>query len=318
MQLIKPKQISGEIMTLIEEASQQLIIISPYYNVSKWYKLLNAFNSLNNKNVSVEFYVRQSEHASITEIKNIGFIPFEIFNLHTKLYLNETYGIVSSMNLNVSSDTNSLDIAYKTETAEEYAELYKYYKTYIKIHSEIKAIKIKNNQSAETTIQAFKGTTSRKVTPTTPQFKDFLLSDPFINYNNWKEITVNFIKVKLDWQYARQYMKDGTMYFNTNITNFGCFFGASRKKTFFRIKISLGDILLDAVIKNAKELIKKSGATIDLPNREFNHTDIFVSYDEEVLSKNFDYIYNEDVATIIKTISCALYVLVSAKSFSNA
>lgn len=75
--------------------------------------------------------------------------------------------------------------------------------------------------------------------------------------------------------------------------------------------------MLNAVVKNTTELIKKSGATIELPNRDFNHTDIFISYDDEVLSKNFDYIYNEDVATIIKTISCALYVLVSAKSLSN-
>lgn len=237
MQLIKPKQISGEIMTLIEEASKQLIIVSPYYNICKWYKLLNAFDSLKNKNISVEFYVRQSEHESISEIKNIGFTPFEILNLHTKLYLNESYGIVSSMNLNVSSDTNSLDIAYKTETDEEYAELYKYYKTYIKIHSEIKAIKDKNHQSAETTKQAFNGRASGEFAASIPLFKDFVINDPLINSNNWKEITVNFIKVKLNWQHAGKYIKDGIMYFNTNITNFGCFFSEYKNKTFFRIKI---------------------------------------------------------------------------------
>ena len=318
MQLIKPKQISGEIMTLIEEASKQLIIISPYYNVSKWYKLLNAFDSLKNKNISIEFYVRKSEHVSISEIKNIGFIPFEIPNLHTKLYLNETYGIVSSMNLNVSSDTNSLDIAYKTESVKEYAELYKYYETYIKIHSDFKAIITNNNQSAQTTKQALKGPASFKVASSIPLFKDFIITDPLINSNNWKEITENFIKVKLDYKNARLYMKDGTMHFTTNIANFSCFFGEYRKKSFFRIKISLRGSLLNAVIKNAPELSKNFGATIELPNRTFNFTDIFINYDEVMLSKNFNYICDEDVAPIVKTISCALYVLVSAKRFSQA
>lgn len=318
MQLIKPKQISGEIMTLIEEASKQLIIISPYYNVSKWYKLLNAFDSLRNKNISIEFYVRKSEHVSISEIKNIGFIPFEIPNLHTKLYLNETYGIVSSMNLNVSSDTNSLDIAYKTESDKEYAELYKYYETYIKIHSEIKAIITNNNQSAETMKQSFKSRASVKVASSIPLFKDFVITDPLINSNNWKEITENFIKVKLDCKNARQYMKDGSMHFKTNIINFDCFFWEYRKKTFFRIKISMGGSYIDAVIKNATELSKNSGATIELPNLDFNYTDLYINYNEEMLSQNFNYIFDEDVATIIKTISCALYVLVSAKSFSKA
>ena len=315
MQLIKPKQISGETMTLIEEASKQLIIISPYYNVSKWYKLLNAFDSLKNKNVSVEFYVRKSEPVSICEIKSIGFIPFEIPNLHTKLYLNESYGIVSSMNLNVSSDTNSLDIAYKTETEEEYLELYKYYETYIKIHSGIKVDNTKKNQPAITTTQAVKGHTSLEVESSPPFFKDYLLADPLINSNNWQEITLNFIKAKLESIYARQFKKDGTMYFSNKIANFGCFFWEYRKKTFFRIKINLGESLLDAVIKNFSELTKYSGAKIELPNPAFNFTDIFISYDEEVLSKNMNYVCNDDVATIIKTISCALYVLASANYF---
>ena len=124
--------ISGEIMTLIEEAEKNLIIISPYYGLRKWYKLLHTFSALKEKNVAVEFYVRKGEIASINEIQEIGFLPVEIPNLHTKLYLNEKEAIVSSMNLNHASDTNSLDIAMKSETPEEYYSLFKYYERYIK------------------------------------------------------------------------------------------------------------------------------------------------------------------------------------------
>jgi len=43
--------------------------------------------------------------------------------LHCKFYLNEAYGIVTSMNLLISSDVNALEIGYVTETAQEYADL---------------------------------------------------------------------------------------------------------------------------------------------------------------------------------------------------
>jgi hypothetical protein len=132
MQLIKPKQISGEIMTLFEEAEERVIIVSPYYKIAKWYKLLNCFEDLRRRNIDVEFYVREKEWESINELQAIGVNPACIPNLHTKLYMNEKTGIVSSMNMLLSSDTNSLDIALKTKTDQEYQELFDYYKRYIR------------------------------------------------------------------------------------------------------------------------------------------------------------------------------------------
>jgi hypothetical protein len=131
MQLIKPRQISGEIMTLIEEADKKVILVTPYFRVKNWYKLLNTFNNLKNRTIDVEMFVREGEHESISEAREAGFKPITIPHLHTKLYLNEKIGIVSSMNLLYSSDTNSLDIALKTETQKEYDELLEYYRRYI-------------------------------------------------------------------------------------------------------------------------------------------------------------------------------------------
>lgn len=132
MQLLKPSQISGEIMTLIEEADEKLILVSPYCKVSKWYKLLNKIEAFKRRKITVEFYVRQGETDSVAEVRALGITPIEIPHLHAKLYLNEKYGIVSSMNLLHSSDNNSLDIAYKTTTEQEYQELLGYYQRYLK------------------------------------------------------------------------------------------------------------------------------------------------------------------------------------------
>lgn len=131
MQLIKPRQISGEIMTLIEEADERVILITPYFKVRNWYKLLNVMRSLSQRRIQVELYIRKGEIDSFNEAMDIGIKPFEIPNLHTKLYLNEKVGIVSSMNILHSSDTNSLDIALKTENPKEYRELIEYYERYI-------------------------------------------------------------------------------------------------------------------------------------------------------------------------------------------
>jgi hypothetical protein len=132
MQLIKPSLISGEIMTLIEEADEKLILISPYYKIRKWYKLLKRLNAVKNKDIEITVYVRENERESMDEILEIGFQPIPIPNLHAKLYLNEKYAIVSSMNLLLSSDTNSIDIGFKTENEQEYDQIWDYYVRYIK------------------------------------------------------------------------------------------------------------------------------------------------------------------------------------------
>lgn len=131
MQLIKPRQISGEIMTLIEEADERVILITPYFRVGNWHKMLNVLRGLLHKPIQVEVYIRRGEIDSLNEVRNIGFEPIEVPNLHTKLYLNEKVGIVSSMNILHSSDSNSLDIALMTENSKEYGDLVEYYQRYI-------------------------------------------------------------------------------------------------------------------------------------------------------------------------------------------
>ena len=65
MKLIKPSQISGEILTLFEEADEKVIIVSPYCKIGKWYKLLAKLKSLIERNIEIEFYVREGEFETI-------------------------------------------------------------------------------------------------------------------------------------------------------------------------------------------------------------------------------------------------------------
>lgn len=132
MRIIKPKLISGEIMNLIEEANEKMIFVSPYYHISKWTKLLYCLEKLKKKKVAAEFYVREDATECINEVKTAGFQPLPIKRLHAKLYFNEKQAIVSSMNLDFRSDSQSLDMALITENEEEYSKIIQHFDQFIK------------------------------------------------------------------------------------------------------------------------------------------------------------------------------------------
>jgi len=138
MLLIKPSEISGRIMTLIEESEKCLVLISPYVKVSKWYKLKNKIDEAKAKNIAIEFYIRKDNENALSkaEVESLNIVPIEISNLHSKLYFNEKQAIITSMNLLLSSDINSLEIGYLTETQKEYDEIVDYYSRYISKHKE--------------------------------------------------------------------------------------------------------------------------------------------------------------------------------------
>jgi hypothetical protein len=134
MKFIKPSEISGKIMTLIEECDEKLILISPYIKIAKWYKLLNKIKELKSRNINYQIFVREdnSNIETYNELQTLGLSYSTIPNLHAKLYMNEKYAIVTSMNLLLSSEINSLEIGYITETAEEYNELVGFVERFIK------------------------------------------------------------------------------------------------------------------------------------------------------------------------------------------
>ena len=129
MKLIRPSEISGRILSLLDESESLVILVSPYMKISKWYKITNKIKSLEARKIHAEIYVRDDPENETTyrDLDLIGLQYKKIPYLHSKLYLNERYGIVTSMNLLLSSEINSLEIAYATETWEEYNDLLGYF-----------------------------------------------------------------------------------------------------------------------------------------------------------------------------------------------
>jgi hypothetical protein len=134
MKLIKPSEISARILTLLDESDERVILVSPYMKIAKWYRLRNRFIGLKSRKIPLEIYIRDDPENTATyhDLDQLDLPYTRIPHLHSKLYMNEKYGIVSSMNLLLSSELNSLEIAYITESWEEYVELRDYYLRYIK------------------------------------------------------------------------------------------------------------------------------------------------------------------------------------------
>lgn len=135
MKFINPSEISSKVMTLLDESDEFALLVSPYVKILKWHKLLKKLENLGNRNIPLVFVVREDagNANSFDELDKLGISYEPRKNLHCKLYLNEKYGIVSSMNLLWSSEVNSLELAYQTETDQEYQELISFCKRYLEI-----------------------------------------------------------------------------------------------------------------------------------------------------------------------------------------
>jgi hypothetical protein len=151
MKLIKPSEISARILTLFDESDERVIIVSPYMKISKWYKLVNKINELKTKRILIEIYVREDPDNTATyrDLDQLALQYKKIPHLHSKLYLNERHGIVTSMNLLLSSEINSLEIGYATETWTEYNDLLRFYHRYIHIGQPFHSDTVASQPAAE-------------------------------------------------------------------------------------------------------------------------------------------------------------------------
>lgn len=138
MKIIPPYQITSEILTLIHEAKEYLILVSPYVNFNNWESIKQAIQNASDRNVKIKFYTRfdNENFKSWEQIEALGTHPKLVKNLHSKLYFNEKTGIVTSMNLLTSSNLNAIEFGAIYNTTEELEELKSYVKKYLEPNTE--------------------------------------------------------------------------------------------------------------------------------------------------------------------------------------
>ena len=125
MKIIHPNKVTGQLLDIIHEAEKELVIVSPYVNFSYWQKPVTAIQQAIARGVKVDFYIRHEpgKDTGRAHVEKLGITPILVENLHAKIYYNEADGIITSMNLLHSSDSNSIEIGSQVETPAELEEL---------------------------------------------------------------------------------------------------------------------------------------------------------------------------------------------------
>jgi len=136
MNVINPNEIGSKISTLIAESNEKFIAVSPYIDLSEWRKIIINLERAIKRGVKIDLYFREIKEIDFQLLKKIGVNLYKIKGLHTKLYLNETEVIVSSMNLYEFSDLYSIDIAIHFKETKEYNKIYDYFLKYINSEKE--------------------------------------------------------------------------------------------------------------------------------------------------------------------------------------
>jgi len=269
MKFINPSEISSKIMTLFDESDEFVILVSPYVKISKWYKLIKKLDRLKTRNIPFEFIIRDdnSNLTSFNELNGLNYKYSCIKDLHSKVYLNEKYAIVTSMNLLLSSEINSIELGYKTDTKEEHEELLKFYRRYLSI---------KENAQEMDSIP--------------PQYAD------------WRDYVVDQLSQKLNTQIRAQQDRDAFL-LNTGINNYQCFISKEpNNRHIFQISGILSKQEFKDIPAHFSKVNNSSLHLVLIPGKGNYYDTILGSLKQDLKSYSLDRINENESKTIANSI----------------
>lgn len=164
-------EIATRIMTLIDNAKTNLVLVSPYISIDKWDKFKKCLQRAVDRGVAITIYARENADQNLDCIKTFQVNLILVKDLHAKIYLNDSYAIASSQNLIQYSDSNSIDFGYFTETEEELNQLLNFIDQYLIVAKPVKQV------VAEKLIAATKKVVVRD--SSSKPFKDFEIKQIF-------------------------------------------------------------------------------------------------------------------------------------------
>lgn len=134
VKLLDTSNCSAELSNLVKNSKNEIILVSPYLQISP--RLLDLLKEASLRNVSITLIYREdksteknsgqlNEQKSKLSGPNIKIVPLE--NLHAKCYLNESTAIITSMNLYQYSQENNIEFGVRVQKerdSELYDEIY--------------------------------------------------------------------------------------------------------------------------------------------------------------------------------------------------
>ena len=160
---------------LIKNASDRLIIISPYLKLNDRIKELLEDRNRLKIDIRIVYGKNDLQPEEINWLKNLTFIRTSFCkNLHAKCYLNENECIITSLNLYEFSQVNNNEMGvliYRNEDAKLYADTYEEAQRIIRISDEVRMSlekivetnsSVDNNLTSEIASQVSTATNSAK------------------------------------------------------------------------------------------------------------------------------------------------------------
>lgn len=159
---------------LIKNASDRLIIISPYLKLSERIKELLEDRNRLKIDIRIVYGKNDLQPEEINWLKNLTFIRTSFCkNLHAKCYLNENECIITSLNLYEFSQVNNNEMGvliYRDEDTKLYADTYEEAQRIIRISDEVRMSLEKVNDTSDETISNGKASADKSAESATPNY----------------------------------------------------------------------------------------------------------------------------------------------------
>jgi len=115
--VISDSYINSDLLKLIEDSEKYLVLVSPYLKL--WGHLETQIENSVKRGVDVQLWYRSDKEKeykkTYDKLSKIGVKVGKIDTLHSKLYLSEKQGLMTSMNLLDFSKSNSREIGILTD-----------------------------------------------------------------------------------------------------------------------------------------------------------------------------------------------------------
>ncbi len=147
MKFIPPLEIGFQIMTLIQEAEQELIIVSPHVSITGWDKMKKSLCKAVDNLVQITFIANRNAEQDFSELQSLGITTILVDDLQAKLCISEKYAIVSSLAMHHPSAVTSKAGSYKTDQDAERTELIDYVNNHLLVANETETAKADRNQA---------------------------------------------------------------------------------------------------------------------------------------------------------------------------
>ena len=136
VQILEINQVWNEVIKVIEDAKDNLVLVSPYndYSIPLTEALEKAAEDVHIVAVCREEQ-KEKEEKHFKWLRHLGADVHLVSRLHAKIYYNESTAIVTSMNLLKSSATDSKEIGFKINDAKMHGQIREYVHEKLIAHS---------------------------------------------------------------------------------------------------------------------------------------------------------------------------------------